>query len=231
MPTHGRAESHLSTASLASSVVLSVGAQLCACDDLGPFWTVVPAARVELMDLIATSSSVGSIMHSPVVTVDAHATLRQAACLLRDADIGTLAVMDAETIAGIVSERDVTRSLADGADPDEIWVADVMSSEPRYTTVGDQVSTALDVMLVAGIRHLPVIEEGELVGIVSMRDVLRAGLRLSVREGDLAELRTLLDDALRDLSHEIADTDNAEFRDMLRRRRERLQRVRDALGS
>ncbi|MHB1552329.1 MAG: CBS domain-containing protein [Acidimicrobiales bacterium] len=183
------------------------------------------------MDLIATTNPIGSIMHSPVVAVDGKTTLRQAARLLRDADIGTLAVMDGETIAGVVSERDVTRSLADGADPDEIWVADVMSSEPRYATAGDQVSTALDVMLVAGIRHLPVLDEGELVGIVSMRDLLRTGLRLSVREGDLAELRTLLDDALRDLSHEIAGTDNAEFRDMLRRRRERLQRVKDALGN
>jgi CBS domain-containing protein len=192
---------------------------------------VASDTRVELMDLVATATSVGSIMHSPVVAVEGKTTLRQAARLLRDADIGTLAVMDGGAVAGIVSERDVTRSLADGADPDEVWVADVMSSQPRYATAGDLVGTALDVMLVAGIRHLPVLEEGQLVGIVSMRDLVGAGLRLSIREGDLAELRTLLDDALRDLSHEIAGTDNAEFRDMLRRRRERLQRVKDALGN
>ncbi len=178
-----------------------------------------------------TTNSVGGIMHSPVVAVDEKTTLREAARTLRDADIGTLAVEDEEAIAGIVSERDVTRALADGADPDEVWVADVMSREPRYATGGDQVSTALDVMLVAGIRHLPVLEEGELVGIVSMRDLLRSGMRLNLHDGDLAELRTLLDDALRDLSHEIAGTDNADFRDLLRRRRERLQRVKDALGS
>ncbi len=178
-----------------------------------------------------TTNSVGGIMHSPVVAVDEKTTLREAARTLRDADIGTLAVEDEEAIAGIVSERDVTRALADGADPDEVWVADVMSREPRYATGGDQVSTALDVMLVAGIRHLPVLEEGELVGIVSMRDLVRSGMRLNLHDGDLAELRTLLDDALRDLSHEIAGTDNAEFRDMLRRRRERLQRVKDTLGS
>ena len=178
-----------------------------------------------------TTNSVGGIMHSPVVAVDEKTTLREAARTLRDADIGTLAVEDEEAIAGIVSERDVTRALADGADPDEVWVADVMSREPRYATGGDQVSTALDVMLVAGIRHLPVLEEGELVGIVSMRDLVRSGMRLNLHDGDLAELRTLLDDALRDLSHEIAGTDNADFRDMLRRRRERLQRVKDALGS
>ena len=178
-----------------------------------------------------TTNSVGGIMHSPVVAVDEKTTLREAARTLRDADIGTLAVEDEEAVAGIVSERDVTRALADGADPDEVWVADVMSREPRYATGGDQVSTALDVMLVAGIRHLPVLEEGELVGIVSMRDLVRSGMRLNLHDGDLAELRTLLDDALRDLSHEIAGTDNAEFRDMLRRRRERLQRVKDTLGS
>ncbi|MGC8470822.1 MAG: cyclic nucleotide-binding/CBS domain-containing protein [Acidimicrobiales bacterium] len=201
-------------------------------DDLGPFSTVTSPATVVLMDLTVTTSSVGRVMHSPVVAVDEKTTLREAARLLRDADIGTLVVEDEgeEAIAGIVSERDVTRALADGADPDEVWVADVMSREPRYATAGDQVSTALDVMLVAGIRHLPVLEEGELVGIVSMRDLLGSGMHLALRDGDLAELRTLLDDALRDLSHDIADTDNAEFRDMLRTRRERLQRVKDALG-
>lgn len=183
------------------------------------------------MDLSVTTNAVGSIMQSPVLSVDPKATLRTAARLLRDAEIGTLAVMDGTAIAGIVSERDVTRALADGADTDQVWVADVMSSEPRYATRGDQVSSALDLMLAAGIRHLPVLDEGELVGIVSMRDLLRAGRRLTVREGDLTELRTVLDDALRDLSHEIAGSDNAEFRDMLRRRRERLQRVKDALGN
>ncbi|HTX62672.1 MAG TPA: CBS domain-containing protein [Acidimicrobiales bacterium] len=126
---------------------------------------------------MAAGSIVGMVMHSPVVTVEGTVTLREAAGALRDAGIGTLAVMDGPEIVGIVSERDVTRALADGADPDEVWVADVMSGEPRYVTSGDQVDAARDVMLAAGVRHLPVLDEGELVGIVSMRDLLRVARR------------------------------------------------------
>ncbi|HKH88395.1 MAG TPA: CBS domain-containing protein, partial [Acidimicrobiales bacterium] len=74
-------------------------------------------------------------------------------------------------IAGIVSERDLVRALADGVDPDTGRVADVMSHDPRYLTLADHVVTAVEMMLDAGIRHLPVIEEGELVGIVSIRDL------------------------------------------------------------
>lgn len=173
---------------------------------------------------------VETVMRSPVVTVEGDASLRKAAVALRDADVGTLAVMDGRAIVGVVSERDVTRALADGADPDEVWVADVMSPDPRYATTGDHVVTARDVMLAAGVRHLPVLEDGELVGIVSMRDLLRTGAHVVLHDDDLEELRVLLEDALGELSHEIADTDNALYRGKLRQRRERLERVGDALG-
>lgn len=114
---------------------------------------------------------IGSVMKGSVASIDAHATLREAAVALRIADVGTLAIMDDTEIAGIVSERDIIRGLADGADPDEGRVADVMSLDPRYLTLADRVTTAVDVMLEAGIRHLPVIEDGDLVGIVSIRDL------------------------------------------------------------
>lgn len=172
---------------------------------------------------------VGAVMRSPVMTVERDASLRKAAGVLRETNVGTLAVVAGPEIGGILSERDVTRALADGADPDEVWVADVMSEEPRYVTAGDRVHTARDVMLAAGVRHLPVVEEGELVGIVSMRDLLAASGMSVVDEGDRAELRDLLDGTLGDLSSEIADTDNPSYRAALRRRRERLERVRAAL--
>jgi CBS domain-containing protein len=180
---------------------------------------------------LTTTTAVEAVMRSPVVTVEGTANLRKAAAVLRDANVGTLAVMDGAAIAGILSERDVTRALADGADPDEIWVADVMREAPRYATTGDRVATAREVMLAAGIRHLPVVEEGELVGIVSMRDVVAAEARNVIHEEDVAELRDLLDSALGDLSVEIAGTDNASYRESLRDRRHRLERVRSALGN
>jgi CBS domain-containing protein len=113
------------------------------------------------------------MMESPVATVAANATLRSAARALREGEVGTLVIMGGDDIVGIVSERDVVRALADDADPDDVWVADVMSASPRYLTKGESVTSAVEIMLTAGIRHLPVVDEGELVGIVSMRDLAR----------------------------------------------------------
>ena len=115
--------------------------------------------------------TVGSVMNTSVLRIDHRATLRSAAAMLRDARVGTLLVCAEHGVAGILSERDVVVALADGADPDEVWVGDVMSEEPRYLTPGDTVSTALRMMLDAGVRHIPVIDECEPVGIVSIRDL------------------------------------------------------------
>lgn len=117
---------------------------------------------------------VRSVMQTHVVSTDAQASLREAAQSLKAANAGTLAVMDGPEIVGIVSERDLVRALAEGADPDQRRVVDVMSGEPRYLTLGDNLATALEVMVEANVRHLPVVDEGDLVGIVSMRDVARA---------------------------------------------------------
>jgi CBS domain-containing protein len=113
-------------------------------------------------------------MKGPVVTIGPAVTLREAACALRNADIGTVVVMEGSDLVGILSERDVVFALAEDADADEVWVGDVMSDDPRYVTIGEDVASAVDVMLAAGIRHLPVVDEGELVGIVSIRDLSKA---------------------------------------------------------
>jgi CBS domain-containing protein len=77
-------------------------------------------------------------MRSPAVTIERSATLRSAATALRDASVGTLAVMDDSSVAGVVSEHDIVRALADGADPDHAEVMDVMSEQPRYLTTGEE---------------------------------------------------------------------------------------------
>jgi CBS domain-containing protein len=82
--------------------------------------------------------------------------------------------MKESAIAGILSERDLVRAIAEDANPDEVWVGDIMTEEPRYLTVGEGLVSALEIMLAAGIRHLPVIDDGELVGIVSIRDLSKA---------------------------------------------------------
>lgn len=126
------------------------------------------------MDDLEKKAVISSMMGAPVAEVRPETTLRAAAVALRDWDIGALAVLRGASVAGLVSERDITRAIAEGADPDVIWVADVMSDLPRYLTPADSPSTAATIMLDSGIRHLPVVEDGALVGIVSIRDVLKA---------------------------------------------------------
>jgi len=125
---------------------------------------------------------VDAVMHCRVVAIDPGASLSDAARALRSANVGALAVMDDlggaddATIAGILSERDVVDAVASGLDLAATPVRDAMSCDPRYLTVNDHVVTAVEVMLDAGVRHLPVLEEGELVGIISMRDLLPLAL-------------------------------------------------------
>ena len=80
-------------------------------------------------------------------------------------------MLDGDTIAGILSERDIVDAVAAGNDPDEVQVGEAMTRDPRYVTEGDPVGTALVTMLRAGVRHMPVVASGTLVGIVSIRDL------------------------------------------------------------
>lgn len=141
--------------------------------------TFDPCCQVPLVTSLLRMTSgvklqllVDGVMRSPVATIEPTATLREASRSLRDRQIGTLAVVDNSDVLGIISERDVVRALADGADADRVPVVSVMSRDPRYLTAGERVEAAVDVMLTVGIRHLPVFEEGELIGMVSVRDLV-----------------------------------------------------------
>lgn len=113
-------------------------------------------------------------MTSTVVSVEPSASVRRAAAVLRDANVGAVAVVHGDEVAGVFSERDVVRVAADGGDLDAVLVADAMAAGPRYLTLADTVTGAAEMMVDAGVRHLPVVDEGDLVGIVSIRDVVPA---------------------------------------------------------
>lgn len=117
---------------------------------------------------------VSSIMSTPAITVEAQATLREVAAVLRDANIGAVVVLAPGRPLAVISERDIVRALADGADPDAIWAADVVTEEPRYVTPSHPVPRLAEEMLAAGIRHMPVVDENEVVGMVGARDALRS---------------------------------------------------------
>lgn len=99
-------------------------------------------------------------------------SLEEASRAMIEESTGSLGVIDGSRLAGIVTERDVLRAAAKGVDLAAETVANWMTPDPD--TVGPEVSVAevAEWMLAAGYRHLPVMEDGELLGIASIKDVL-----------------------------------------------------------
>lgn len=99
-------------------------------------------------------------------------TVRQAARLMREKKIAAVLVMEGERLVGIVTERDMTvRVVAAGLDPDTTPVGDVMTGDPDTLAPNDTASDALRMMKSRNYRHLPVVEGGTVVGMVSVRDL------------------------------------------------------------
>lgn len=107
-------------------------------------------------------------------TISPDATLAEAAAIMRDARVGAILVAEHGTFVGIVSETDLVRKgMASHLDAAQAKVREVMSS-PVITIEQDRSAhDASDLMAEKGIRHLAVTEDGRIVGIVTVRDLLR----------------------------------------------------------
>lgn len=112
---------------------------------------------------------------SSVVTTGADTTVAELVALLGEHNIGAVVVVSEDGVVGIVSERDVVRKLAEvGAAVLEQSVADLMSTELVSSSPDDPVDHIAGQMTERRIRHLPVLSGGELVGIVTIGDVVAA---------------------------------------------------------
>ncbi len=111
-------------------------------------------------------------MAVPVVSVDAATTLRRAAQELDHEDIGAVVVLGRHGLEGLLSERDIVRALAGGADPDTTSVDSAMAEDPLAVDVDTPIEAVADLMRTTGVRHLPVVAGHDVVGMVSIRDVL-----------------------------------------------------------
>ncbi|MGZ5431439.1 MAG: CBS domain-containing protein [Thermoanaerobaculia bacterium] len=100
-------------------------------------------------------------------------TVRTAAERMTERNIGAVAVVHEGTLAGVFSERDImSRVVAKGLDPDGTAVDSVMTREIVVADPGENVDDALQKMHSIGSRHLPVVQNGKLVGMISIRDLL-----------------------------------------------------------
>ena len=110
-----------------------------------------------------------------VFTVDVRARLADAVQDLVKHNIGSLIVCDGESMVGIVTERDILRTVAaSDARLEEICVRDRMTVNVISVSPEDEVSAVMGVMTQRRIRHLPVVEDGKLVGMVSIGDLVKA---------------------------------------------------------
>ncbi len=117
---------------------------------------------------------VRELVGGDVVWVAPGATLRQAAELMISTEVGSVAVEVDGALEGILTERDILRAVADDADLDTDSTSGWMTEYPDSFTPEMEVHDAADWMLATGFRHLPVVDGDEVLGVISIKDVLWA---------------------------------------------------------
>lgn len=122
------------------------------------------------------ATSIRDVMSTDLVTVNPSTMMFEAARIMSVAHVGSVLVMEGDALTGIFTERDVLRAFEHAhADPARVSpVSDWMARDPVSILPDASVGEALDRMLDGGFRHLPVIEGGTVVGVVSMRDLARS---------------------------------------------------------
>jgi CBS domain-containing protein len=121
-------------------------------------------------------------MSRDLLTVDPGDAITDVAKRMVAKDVGAVLVYENAKLCGILTERDVLRAVADGLD-DATLVRDRMTANPETLDADDTTEHAAVLMIHGGFRHLPVMEAGEVVGVLSIRDLMRVVLEDSVPRG------------------------------------------------
>ena len=106
------------------------------------------------------------------VTVSKNESLASAAKLLADEEIGALVVFEPQGLAGVLSERDIVRAIADGFDLEETEVCEYMTEAAVVAEETAVIGDAIAKMNDSGIRHVVVTSDGDVSGMISMRDIV-----------------------------------------------------------
>jgi signal-transduction protein with cAMP-binding, CBS, and nucleotidyltransferase domain len=115
---------------------------------------------------------VGEVMSRNLLTVEATTALAAAAERMCDRDVGAILVLSGDSVSGILTERDVLRAVAQGG-VEGTNVAAWMTRDPETVDADESTGQAASIMIHGGFRHLPVLDGGKPVGIVSIRDLMR----------------------------------------------------------
>ena len=110
-------------------------------------------------------------MSSDLLSVEASVSIMEVAQRMVERNVGAVLVLDHGRLTGILTERDVLRAVARGLG-DTTRVADCMTARPETIAPDDTTDHAAVLMLHGGFRHLPVVQGDDLVGVISMRDLV-----------------------------------------------------------
>lgn len=115
---------------------------------------------------------VGSLMSSPVHTVRADTSLRDAGSLMRDHGIGSVIVVDDDDrLEGILTATDFVSVVAEAEADPEATVASAMSTDLVTTTASESIQTVADLIVEHGFHHVPVVDDGTVIGVITTTDL------------------------------------------------------------
>lgn len=117
---------------------------------------------------------VRKIVSGEVESIESSVSVVEAASRMSESSVGALVVIDNGDMVGILTERDLIPVIAQGRDPAKERVSDWMTPAPDMLQADTSVKDAANWMLAAGYRHLPVEDDGRLVGMASIKDILWA---------------------------------------------------------
>jgi CBS domain-containing protein len=120
-------------------------------------------------------ATIAEIMSRDLVTVEPGISLEEAARRMEERHVGAALVLEGDALRGIITERDVLRAVAAG--PIEgVSVGDCMTRHPETIDASETTGLAASLMIHGGFRHLPVLDGERVVGIISIRDLMRVTL-------------------------------------------------------
>jgi len=120
-------------------------------------------------------ATVGSIMSRDILGVSPDTTLAEAARKMSGGRVGAVVVLEGESLRGILTERDVLRAVGEGR-VEGSTVVEWMTRDPETIDPTESTDMAATLMIHGGFRHLPVVEDRNVIGIVSIRDLMRVVL-------------------------------------------------------
>ena len=135
------------------------------------------------------SATVADVMQPPVTTVEQNDHVAAAAYLMKRAKATALIVTQAQTgqPVGIITDADISRAVGDGKNPNEVRIFELMTANPTVVSTTTSIRDAAKMMTSKRFRHLPVVGDAGLVGIVDITDVCRVLLESEASEPPAAE--------------------------------------------